>query len=235
MIIHRPGQRLHFVPGIGINVIVPKSAAAAGWWLSGGISAADVAGVWQAKGAASLAASYLRLAGDQGYANIDPAVVGIGVAPTWNVTDGWIGAGTSWLNTGIVPSNQWSAIVKFSGLANENYPFGSMNTGTIRFAIAPSPSSLPTMVAYQNGNYILVAPQAASGTFAIAGPNGYRNGILDTSGLTGNGATGKAIYIMALNFNGTTYGRITGSVQHFVVYKTVITGPQVLAVSTAMP
>ena len=74
------------------------------WWLAGGISAADVAGVWQPKGAASLAASYLRLAGDKGYANIDPAVVGSGVAPGFDTASGWIYNGlTQFLTTGYTP------------------------------------------------------------------------------------------------------------------------------------
>jgi len=48
--------------GMGRLGVGKQTSAAVPWWLSGGISAANCVAAWQAKGAASLAASYINLA-----------------------------------------------------------------------------------------------------------------------------------------------------------------------------
>lgn len=203
------GRKISFVPGIGINVITPMSAAAVtGWWLSGGISAADVAGVWQAKGAASLAASYLRLAGDQGYANIDPAVVG-GVAPTWNAATGWIGNGIdSNLRTGIVPSQSWSVICRFSdssSIASYRAMFGcrSVESASRRFALTPYRSAL-NVNAY-NDTLVVAGGGISSGTMAIVGPKLYINGIYAADMTWTGPSTYQNLHLFAEGPGGTAY------------------------------
>lgn len=138
------------------------------WWLAGGISASDVAGAWAAKGAASLAASYLRLAGDQGNANVDPAVVG-GVAPTWDAVNGWFFSGIlPYLLTGITPANGWSAIVKFSDVTNGGAAFGGIGVGSSSFGIRPNRNG--AVVQYWQGEVANnVSGPLVSGTAAISG------------------------------------------------------------------
>ena len=106
----------------------PVSLATSWWTARGTLANVDTAGAWAAKGAASLAASYLRLAGVEGNANLDPVVVGGGVAPTFDPLLGWLWNGlTQYLLTGIVPGNNWSVIVKFSLVpdATLRCPYGS--------------------------------------------------------------------------------------------------------------
>jgi hypothetical protein len=240
MIIHRPGQKIHFVPGIGINVITPQSAAEASWWLSGGISAENVAGVWQAKGAASLAASYLRLAGDQGYANIDPAIVG-GVAPAWDATNGWTGNGTAYLKTGIVPDNNYSIIVKFSytaPLSGGDCWNGVVETApSLRYFALSNPRSDNKAGYGASGPIQVVAPSFFHGTIAIAGRRAYRNGVDEGISLVDSGVPlTRGIYILARNLDGTADSKATNkfSVQSIAIYKNTITAPQMLAVHTAV-
>jgi hypothetical protein len=215
-----------------VEVIQPRGGAAvAPWWLSGGISAADVAGVWQPKGAASLAASYLRLAGDQGNANIDPAIVG-GVAPGFGA-DGWVG-GTSYLRSGILPASGWSGIVRFSDFvanATSQYLFSSF-TAPNYFGIQQYKDA---RIYYDYGTYEKYAlVPLTSGVLAIAGTRCYRNGVDEgiTSASWSGGANTVDIKFMA--WSGGTILFWTGKVQAIAIYKTTISAAQVAAVTTAV-
>lgn len=102
--IHRinPGKRVVFLPGIGIRVITPRSAAAAAasWWLAGGIDPANCIAAYRAKGAASLAASYDNLAAPGNGLADGTYDLTLGVAPTFDAATGWTFNGsTQWLTT----------------------------------------------------------------------------------------------------------------------------------------
>ena len=92
-----------------------QAAAVVPWYLSGGILAANCIAAYQPKGAASLAASYVNLANPGTY---DAAPV---VAPTWDAVNGWVGDGTQYLNTGVVPAANYSMFVRFSGAPQNVY------------------------------------------------------------------------------------------------------------------
>ena len=100
----------------------PSSQAAVaggGWWDLDGTLTSCVA-AYQAKGAASQAASYVNLA------NAGTYDLKAGGSPTWD-SGGWkFGAG-NYLNTGIIPSDiTWSYIAKFSNKATPSTEGGAL-------------------------------------------------------------------------------------------------------------
>jgi hypothetical protein len=145
------------------------------WWLAGG-APAPVA-VFQPKGAASLAASYINLVNPGTYDATAPVT-----APTLDAT-GWVFASNAWLDTGITlsnPSSGWSAAVQFAnvGGANQAPLLGVQNdAGTRSFGLRPYRTT--GVVTYDNSYFLNVSPQLAAGTIGIAGNQGYRNGTAD--------------------------------------------------------
>ena len=249
-ILHRLAQRQRMAMstqqyGVGNAVVdsgaqvygAGQGAATVSWWLSGGISAANVAGVWQPKSAASLDASYLRLDGDQGYADIDPAVVG-GVAPTWSAALGWILNGTTQhLYTGILPQSGMSFIVAFTGGTTGIRIICSSYKGTTNSVeLWPATDGVYTdNVLYMNGTgNCHIAPRILAGTLAVT-TKPYRNGIPEYSTGTmaawSGGANDIPMVLGARNNNGTIGFYFLGNVTHFAAYKTTITDAQILAVS----
>ena len=73
---------------MSVRVMAPQ-AAAVDWWLSGGISAANAILAYQAKGAASYAASLVNLANPGTYDAY------AGSAPTWAAGTGWVFNGST--------------------------------------------------------------------------------------------------------------------------------------------
>jgi len=202
------------------------------WYLSGGIAAADVAGVWQPKGAASLAASYLRLAGDEGYANLDPAVVGNGVAPGFGA-DGWIGnASSAFLDSGLVPQSTWSAVIRFSSASSSTQWLFGEALSSREFAISPYYTS--NVVIYRMGGSANVASGLASGVLAITPTDVYRNGIDDGNISGWSGTNTYKVYFLARNLSGSPSGYFGGIIQAIAIYKTTITAAQAAAVSSAV-
>jgi hypothetical protein len=220
----------------GLSRLGASAGAAAvvtGWWLAGGVNPADVAAVWQPIGAASLAASYLRIAGNLGHANIDPALVG-GVAPTFAQATGWGLDGLSrHLRSGVLVSAGWSVIARFSSVANAGLLFGSYDGAGRDVSIYPSFNS---RVYYANGGQVNVAPALTGGVLAVAGNKAYRNGA--DNGLTipawSGGASIRDVFFGALNFLGTAGGFLSGNIQAIAIYTTTLPAPQVASISAAM-
>ena len=98
----------------------PKSqaASAAGWWLAGGIDPANCVAAYQPKGAASYAASKVNLANPGTYDATD------GTAPTWDNVNGWKQTiAYQYLKTGIMATNGYSLIVRFSDVTPSDRPY----------------------------------------------------------------------------------------------------------------
>ena len=210
----------------------------ANWWLSGGISAGDVAGVWKPYGAASLADSYLRIAGASGNANLDPAVVGSGVAPTWS-SAGWVYNGTTqYLNTGIVPPNTqaFSALVRFSNATLATRAIigaGDIGSGNQMFCLVYTWVSL-NQVMYGNGGRVWATPALANGILGIAGAFGYRNGALEASIPAWGGASSQPIYIAASCNSGAAQYLMACNIQSLAFYSRTLTPAEILAVTNDM-
>lgn len=87
---------------------------AANWWEAG--SAPAPVAVYQPKGAASLAASYVNLV-NPGTSDIDPQV-----APGWSSEAGWSSDGTQWLKAvtdfSLAADQSQAVLVRYSGASN---------------------------------------------------------------------------------------------------------------------
>ena len=206
------------------------------WWdPDGSIGAGCIAGVWQSKAVASLAASYLRLAGNQGYANIDPAIVE-GVAPNWDAVNGWGFNGTThYLDTGIVPGSAWSALCQFSGATSPltyRTLFGSHTGGSDnRFYIR---QQIPDTMLYANGLTLIVPPKITLGNMGMAGQTAYRNGVSDGAILAGGVEPVLPIYIGARNLSGVASELYFGNLLALAIYSCTLTAPQMALVAAAM-
>lgn len=205
-----------------LNVPYPT---ASGWWLAGGISAGDCLAAYQAKGAASLAASYSNLN------NPGTNDATLGVAPSWAAGTGWTFNGTSqYLKTGIIPNGaNYSCIVRISG-----------STATLQGLVSCSNtadtqlfgfSSLSNMY-YLNGNYASSGTYG-SGTYAVAGSKGYKNGV-DVGITLSNLGCPYEIYIGARNEEGTANRFMSDSIIGLAVYSKALSASEVAAVTTAM-
>jgi len=233
VMILRPGQRL-IAPHVRIVQPSMAAAAASGWWLSGGISAANCAAAYAAKGAASLAASYINL-NNPGTNNAAP-----GVAPTFAGATGWTFNGsTQYLTTGINPGNNYSAIIRFSSFSTP----GSANAVALGSAISASPNTGLTLgktvstgtLRFRNGDTAYVdASTATSGVMAAAGANAYLNGSLVNSGLGGSGSNAFPIYIAANSNSGSVSNFSTIVIVALAIYNTTLSGSQVAALTTAI-
>jgi hypothetical protein len=214
-----------------VSKLFPQDAAAIPWYLSGGIAAASCKAAYQAKGAASLAASYINLKSPGTY-NCTP-----GVAPTWNTADGWVADGTKYLDTGISsPHNGWSMLVRFSNsvTAGSNQAVcGDINSSGKYFILEPRTSGI---FYFYGDNYKSSTP-ITYGVIGICGNVGYKNGNIDVTSIgtyLGTG-TNVNIYILAYNSSpGVASSHFIGNVQAVSIYSVTLTAPQVSAVTNAM-
>ena len=165
------------------------------WWLAGGIPRQNGIAAYQPKGASSQAASYVNLATPGLY---DCTV---GNAPAWAVTTGWTFDGTDdYLVTGVIPEadQTWSMIAKFSGVSKTKGLIGAEVGTNGRFYIFPRRGSADDFL-LGNGGYIATGVRLTSGILAVAGVNGYLNGIHQGVMNATWGGTPGIIIIGALN------------------------------------
>jgi len=221
----------------------PKTAAAAsGWWLSGGVSAANAVAVYQPIGAASLAASYVNLANPGTY-NAAP-----GVAPTWASATGWTFNGTTqYLDIGspITGTEARTIIARYKSVKLDYSAIVDLCISSVPYS--PDTSSFymtPEQACrFAGGNRIWAEGTTSDVVFAIVGPAGgsitdvigYRDGVLDntysTSGTTYNtGTRGGGIAIVS-SAHPSWY---KGDIMALAIYNAALTAPQVAAITTAM-
>lgn len=229
------------IPDImSVRVRAPASAAPSGWWLSGGVAAANCLAAYTPIGAASLAASYdNNAAPGNGLADgtYDAAP---GTAPAWAAASGWSFAlaSSQYLTTGItIPNTTYSAIARFSNVTvpagtKEGYLIGSFQDLAKYWGIAPVGYAGENKVYYCWGRYVQITPGLSSGVLAIAGLQPYRNGIAEASTIPSGMTSGKALYIGAINGSAGYY--LTGKIQALAIYSVTLTADQVAAISAAM-
>lgn len=203
-------------------------AAVANWW----DSLTDIVAVYQAKFAASLAASYVNLVNPGTY---DAAP---GVAPGWGVLTGWGFNGVSqYLTTGIVPQSGWSALLLFSDAvySGDRYAFGSWDTGsTARFAPLFRASTGRLGWTYANG-VAFGASGPTAGVFAAAGNVSYLNGasFVTTAG-TFNNANAAAIMLGCRPSGATPQLYLQVNIQAFAICSSTQTAQQIATASAAL-
>lgn len=203
------------------------------WYLSGGIAAANCVAAYAAKGAASLAASYVNLTGNATYNCSAPVA-----APTWNATDGWIFNGsTQYLTTGVTPVNDltWSAICRFSGGTDAAYQtiFGYYYDNDRGFRITNTGDG--EVVIYSNGKSISPAPKLLGGILAIAGNKGYRDGVVDTGTIAASSGDLGVVFIGSLSNRGDpALFYFGGKMQLIAFYNKALSATEVGVLTTAM-
>ena len=218
-------RRITVIPDfMQIRVMAPQAAAAAvSWWLSGGISAANAIAVYQPKGAASLAASYINLANPGTY-NAAP-----GVAPTWASGTGWTFNGsTQYLSTGLNQADNMTVLIRVSDWASGSC-FGSRGNPRLFFTYFSA-----LVMRYHWGENSLDATYRASGVYALAKNIAYYNGATDgTVSGTFDFSLFHPMYIGAFDRSNSADDFASAKIQALAIYDTPLTAPQVLAVSTA--
>lgn len=228
------GSRYGISP-LGRGVIRPVSG---GWWLSGGIAAANCVAAYQPKGAADYAASLVNLANSGTYDAANGTAY-----PTWDGTSGWkfASASSQYLTTGVVPlGNQtWSAVVRFSNNStNYGSLFGCRDVpANCSFYIAPLYAF--NKRAYGYGGYntpLIIAGNKASGVIGIAGNTGFVDGSTEAGTITATGSAGMPTIIIGGNkySNGEYKDFSTAYIQAIAFYNAIITTDQITALTTAM-
>jgi hypothetical protein len=203
-----------------------RLAGGAVWYRSGG--APQPLAVYQPKGAASLATSYVNLANPGTY-DLAP-----GVAPTFDTTTGWTFNGTTqYLVSGIVPATGWSALVRFSNAGGAQAPLIGARDANDDGLFMQARGTTNRIYSY-GGNRLTIAGEQASGVMAIAGTVAYLNGVAETGTLPGTPTTTQGLYVGALNSAGAPLLFLGGKIQAIAIYSVILTGPQVAVITTAM-
>lgn len=195
---------------------IQRESAAVSWWLSGGISAANCIAAYQPKGAASYAASKVNLANPGTYDAGDGSAY-----PTWNATDGWIFV-TKYLTTGIVPTDNFSCVVRFSNTVNngECFMLSSLKTGApvCYFELSPY---LSGNMRFLYGDKVLPVSSGgkSAGVMGMTNTTGYYNGasVVSMAGYSWSGTT-VPLYIGRRNADGGGGAGFTGYIQALAIY-----------------
>jgi hypothetical protein len=210
-----------------------------GWDFVGGSSWWDPNGeglsVWAAyepKGAASLAASYTDMSGNGNDA-------GVGVAPTWDTTNGWkFNGSTQYLTTAFAAQNDQSQSIliqytNWSSTTSNDYLAGSQDGSNRWFGVFGHSGN--DVISYVNGQVVSVAPFLPAGNLGVAGSQGYRNGAAEGGAMGAwGGAAGSAVYIGCRNNSSTPDLFSAHYCQALAIYDSVLTAPQMLAIATRM-
>lgn len=211
-----------------MGVVLGRSAGtAAQWWQAAGVTPIAA---YQAKGAASLADSYINLA-NPGTFDAVP-----GVAPTWDAANGWKRiASSGTLDSGVTPtSSAWTMIMRFSNYAYTNGAYRYIGRVVSGKNFAFSMEEAANQWGFYNNGGLLKSGQLSSGVLAIAGQTGYRDGVAQgTIPGAWTGSTTGSIYLLSC------YGLPPNAptqiyVQAFAIYNATLSAAQVAAVSAAM-
>lgn len=195
----------------------PGSVASnAAWWLSGGIAAANCVAAYQAKGAASYAASKVNLTGDAAY-----NLVEVGSATSWDATTGWSSGENKSLSTEIVPLDSYTLIFRMDSSTPKNF------RGLIGCA--------KYHISYLSSWYLTIGSEkysgntSTSGIFAVCNRKLYLNGTAITTQCNTATITAK-LYFM--DVAGSSY--IPHTLQAAAIYNLAISEAQLSALTTAM-
>lgn len=192
------------------------------WWLAGGIPRDACVAAYQAKGASSLAASYVNLANPGTY-----NAVPITDPPNWDTLQGWLFATKECLTTGYTHAATDSVIARISNAGLDSKSIFGLTTVN-RFRVYPS-----------YGAYLYYSYSSASEPVNTAGAS-VRNGVIalcpDAIYVDGSvresvvsSLTAETIIIAK---DGT--GSFVGNIQAIAIYKATLTSIQVTALTNAM-
>lgn len=197
------------------------------WWLAGGVASANCVAAYQAKGAASYAASKVNLANPGTYNAVD------GTAYPTLGADGWVFGGSQYLTSGIVPGSGWSMIVRFSGASGSaaHSAVGILSASpTARFYIRPRNNNTAHVYGYGDAPNV-VTGALIEGVMALAGASSYLDGVYD--GLCGSWLVPSNGIVIGADGQAMTYPYI-GSIAAISIYNTTLTATRVAAITAAM-
>lgn len=201
------------------------------WWLFDGLSLEHTVAVYQPKGAADLASSYVNLA-RPGTFNAAP-----GVAPTFAAATGWTFDGTQYLTTGILGiTSSYTVLVRYSGHIPSAAAFTYM-LGTQDTPVPPRHALrlLTSTINYLQASTVTGTTAASAGVFGMAGTQGYYNGAADGAALSATGTTvTNDLWIGTINNLGSSFQPIKANVLALAVYNVTLTAAQVATVTNAM-
>lgn len=200
-------------------VFDPGLAVAPPWW---SVDGKTCMAAYRAKGAASLAASYVNLVNSGTY---DAAP---GVAPTFDSATGWAFNGAEFLETGITLQTNYTVLVRFSDAADsESSCIMGGRTGAYDYGLFPSVSSVVHRFVSRI-TYVQAVPAVASGIMGTAAAGCYLNGANEGT-LDGMGPA-----LIRIGAFLAYSGLFTGKIQAIVVYSDTLTAGEVATVSAAM-
>lgn len=197
------------------------------WYRAGGVAAANCLVAYQPKGAASQAASYTNIANPGTYNAT------VGVAPTWDATNGWIFNGTSqYLTVPYTLAHPVSLIVRFSGRSTDGFLTGAFISTSSTLAVAPRRTSTTFVASY--GTLATLTNSTTSGVAANTVTEFYINGSSASRGTGTTGIPALSLFIGCVNLSGSPSLYANGNVQAYALYNTTLSAAQVAAITTAM-
>jgi hypothetical protein len=198
------------------------------WWKVEGLSSGDFTAIYQPKGAAILADSYINIL-NPGTNDAAP-----GVAPTLD-SDGWVFNGSSQYLVGPASSSAGFAVRFSDASLTGRFVVGATATGRVGF----NPDSGADKRVYYNTDLstagTVVNGAITSGVVIINGTKGALNGAVEAV-ISGTFAETLSYYIGAQNVNGSVGGRQPCKIQAICFFApgTTLTDAQISALSAAM-
>ncbi len=228
MIDYRFNGRLTYIPGGALSVQMSAWPVVGGNWWEPTTGSYTVVAAYQAKGAASLAASYVNLANPGTYDLTS------GSDPSWNTATGWTITGTNILRMAYTPSNVAATFLFriYTATAFSSNSF-TLTAGT---GLDPNTNIRPNVGGgrwYRHGSTVNLAVTPAltgANVIGMAGATAYRNGSSEGTMTQNTGASGP------LNFgNRHDGGRpMGGDMLAVAIYSTTLDATQVAEITTNM-
>ena len=210
-------------PIMGVRTFAPRTAAwvSAGWW---DVEGKTCVAAYQAKGAASLAASYSNLANPGTYDLSEIA------APDWATGTGWTFDNADRLGTGYAfPANN-TVIVCFVPASNGNTRKICTTTSEyVRVALTRNYTSVVRYTANGGANGSSALSDGTSYVAALANGKGYLDGASDatiSSPASNNGTMNIGAYDAS--------DRTDCIIKAFAMYSSELSGDEISALTTAM-
>lgn len=233
MIDYKFQGRLSYLPGGSVDVQMSAWPAVSGNWWEPTTGSFTCVAAYQAKGAASQAASVINLANPGTYDLTAPT----GDPPSFNTSDGWTFDGVNdFYYTNVTPANDqtWSMIVRFSNCA-VGYLWiagGAAGVGGPWFGLEGNRAD--GNVLYANGHLYYPGTAAAAGVLAVAGNKGYQDGAVEAGTIGTMAGSFTPIVFGGMNNGGTAGSFVAVKIQAVAIYSTTLDATQVAEITTNM-
>lgn len=215
--------------GVALADVTAQSVTnnVAAWYVAGGVALANCIAAYQAVGAASYAASKSNLASPGTHDAAD------GVAVAWDAAIGWTSDGNKYLTTDVVHGDDWSALIEWIAVSDDNNLFGALHTvgGNNYLFLDTALSNLRGSA----GSDIKSSGVAAHTGFAVVCRDGvYFNTVLKTGAFAAPTATNAVAHaLLARKVDGAYGSQVSGSVRRAAFYNIRLSNAQQRAITLA--